>query len=71
VDALYVEFASSESTSHPKLALHKRPALAEDLGVLADGTGSHHIALGSNAEAFTDPDGFAWEAAESLASATS
>lgn len=27
-----------------------------------DGTGSHRIVIGSDAGAFTDPDGFAWEA---------
>ncbi len=35
--------------------------LAKDLGVPADGTGSHRIVLGNAAEPFTDPDGFAWE----------
>jgi hypothetical protein len=39
----------------------------KDLGVPVDGTGSHRIVLGSTADAFTDPDGFAWEAAASLA----
>ncbi|MEV4183148.1 hypothetical protein AB0J28_17120 [Streptosporangium canum] len=28
-----------------------------------DGTGSHRLMLGSDAGSFTDPDGFAWEAA--------
>ncbi|MFE7245878.1 glyoxalase, partial [Streptomyces sp. NPDC057580] len=42
-------------------------ALAKDLGVPADGTGSHRIVLGSTADTFTDPDEFAWEAAASLA----
>ncbi|MGW1553530.1 glyoxalase, partial [Streptomyces sp. NPDC002346] len=44
-----------------------RRALAKDLGVPADGTGSHRIVLGSTAGTFTDPDEFAWEAAASLA----
>lgn len=58
----YAEFATGQS--HPvKLALYKRRALAKDLGVPADGTGSHRIVLGSTADTFTDPDGFVWEAA--------
>ncbi|WP_020550255.1 glyoxalase [Streptomyces scabrisporus] len=62
----YAEFAPGQS-SPVKLALYKRRALAKDLGVPADGTGSHRIVLGGAADAFTDPDGFAWEAAASLA----
>ncbi len=55
----YVQFA----TEHIKLALYGRRALAKDAGVLPDGTGSHGIAIGSDAGSFTDPDGFAWEPA--------
>ena len=55
----YVEFA----TTHVKLALYKRPALAKDAGVEPDGTGSHRIVVGSDAGPFTDPDGFEWESA--------
>ncbi|MFG2985662.1 glyoxalase [Streptomyces sp. NPDC048258] len=62
----YAEFTTGQS-SPVKLALYKRRALAKDLGVPADGTGSHRIVLGSTADTFTDPDGFAWEAAASLA----
>ncbi|MFE4801765.1 glyoxalase [Streptomyces sp. NPDC056708] len=62
----YTEFAPGQS-SPVKLALYKRRALAKDLGVPADGTGSHRIVLGSTVDTFTDPDGFAWEAAASLA----
>ncbi|MEU1376018.1 glyoxalase [Streptomyces triculaminicus] len=57
----YTEFAPGKS-SPVKLALYKRRALAKDLGVPVDGTGSHRIVLGSTADTFTDPDGFAWEA---------
>jgi predicted lactoylglutathione lyase len=57
----YVEFATPESTV--KLALYGRRAAAKDAGVSPDGTGSHRIVIGSDAEPFTDPDGFAWEAA--------
>lgn len=54
----YVEFESP--TSHVKLALYGRRALAKDAGVSPDGTGSHRIAIGSDAGPFTDPDGFTW-----------
>lgn len=57
----YVEFASP--SSHIKLVLYKRRALAKDAGVSADGTGSHRIAICSDSAPFTDPDGFAWESA--------
>ncbi|MGZ9928361.1 glyoxalase [Streptomyces sp. NC-S4] len=62
----YAEFAPGQS-GPVKLALYKRRALAKDLGVPADGSGSHRIVLGSTGDAFTDPDGFAWEAAAPLA----
>ncbi|MFD8412186.1 MULTISPECIES: glyoxalase [unclassified Streptomyces] len=58
----YTEFAAHAS-SPVKLALYKRRALAKDLGVPADGTGSHRITLGSTTDTFTDPDGFVWETA--------
>jgi predicted lactoylglutathione lyase len=57
----YVEFAGP--SSNVKLALYGRRALAKDAGVSPDGTGSHRIAVGSDAGPFTDPDGFVWEAA--------
>ena len=56
----YVEFGAP--SSHIKLALYKRGALAKDAGVSPDGTGSHRLAICSDAGPFTDPDGFAWEA---------
>jgi len=43
--------------------LYKRRALAKDAGVPEEGSGSHRIAIVSDAGAFTDPDGFAWESA--------
>ena len=55
----YVQFA----TADVKLALYGRRALAKDAGVSPDGTGSHRIAIGSDAGPFTDPDGFAWKPA--------
>jgi uncharacterized glyoxalase superfamily protein PhnB len=57
----YVEFAAP--ASHVKMALYKRRALAKDAGVPPEGSGSHRIAITSDAGPFTDPDGFAWEAA--------
>jgi predicted lactoylglutathione lyase len=57
----YVEFAAP--SKQVKLALYGRRALAKDAGVSPDGTGSHRIVIGSDAGPFTDPDGFAWEAA--------
>ncbi len=62
----YVEFAAA--TSPVRLALYGRRALAKDAGVPAEGTGSHRLIIDSDAGPFTDPDGFAWEAA-SLAGA--
>jgi predicted lactoylglutathione lyase len=59
----YVEFATP--SSHVKLALYGRRALAKDVGVSPDGAGSHRIVIASDAGAFTDPDGFAWQAAPS------
>ncbi|MCA2186873.1 glyoxalase [Nonomuraea cavernae] len=58
---VYVEFASESSPV--KLALYRRRALAKDAGVSPDGTGSHRLMIGGDAGPFTDPDGFAWEAA--------
>jgi hypothetical protein len=55
-----VTFAAPSSQIKP--ALYRRPALAKDAGVPADGTGSHRIAIGTDAEPFTDPDGFVSEA---------
>jgi len=54
----YVEFA----TTNVKLALYSRRFAAKDAGVSAEGTGSHRIAIRSDAGTFTDPDGFEWEA---------
>ena len=56
----YVEFASG--TGGVKLALYGRRALAKDAGITADGSGSHRIAIHSDGAAFTDLDGFAFEA---------
>jgi predicted lactoylglutathione lyase len=57
----YVEFAAPPNSV--KLALYGRAALAKDAGVPADGTGSHRLAITSDAGSFTDPDGFTWQPA--------
>jgi hypothetical protein len=57
----YVEF--DIPSSPVRLALYSRRAAAKDAGISPEGTGSHRIVIGSDAEPFTDPDGFAWEAA--------
>ncbi|MDG4857626.1 VOC family protein [Streptomyces sp. T-3] len=59
----YVEFASAPGSSPVKLALYGRRALAKDVGVPIDGTGSHRLVIGSDGGSFTDPDGFVWETA--------
>lgn len=56
----YVEFDTPDSPV--KLALYGRRALAKDAGVPPEGSGSHRIAIESDGGAFTDPDGFPWEA---------
>jgi predicted lactoylglutathione lyase len=57
----YVEFASGDRPV--KLGLYRRKALAKDAGVPADGSGSHRITIGGGVADFSDPDGFAWQAA--------
>jgi hypothetical protein len=56
----YVEFDAG--TGRVTLGLLKRKALAKDAGVPPEGTGSHRLTIVGDAGAFTDPDGFAWEA---------
>ncbi|MBO1331524.1 glyoxalase [Streptomyces sp. VRA16 Mangrove soil] len=56
----YVEFEAGAGAV--KLALYKRRNLAKVAGVAPEGSGSHRIAVGGDAGAFTDPDGFTWEA---------
>lgn len=56
---MYVEFDTGESPV--RLGLYRRRALAKDAGVPPEGGGSHRISVGGTA-AFTDPDGFVWEA---------
>lgn len=56
----YVEF---DAPSSVKLALYGRRAAAKDAGISPEGTGSHRIVIAGDIGPFTDPDGFAWEAA--------
>ena len=58
----YVEFATG--SGGVKLALYGRRAAAKDAGVAPEGSGSHRLAIGSDAGPFTDPDGFVWEPVE-------
>lgn len=60
----YVQFEAAPNRI--KLALYPRRALAKDAGVAPEGTGSHRIVIGSDAEPFTDPDGFVWETDSAL-----
>ena len=55
----YVQFDAGGGEM--RLALYGRRALAKDAGVSPEGSGSHRLVVGSDAEGFTDPDGFAWE----------
>jgi uncharacterized glyoxalase superfamily protein PhnB len=57
----YVQFDTPSSPVG--LALYSRRAAAKDASISPEGTGSHRIVIGSDAGPFTDPDGFAWEAA--------
>ncbi|MFD3517507.1 glyoxalase [Streptomyces sp. NPDC058657] len=57
----YVEFEAGGG--QVKLALYRHKALAKDVGVTPEGTAAHRLVLGGAAADFTDPDGFAWEAA--------
>ncbi|SDL00829.1 glyoxalase [Streptomyces indicus] len=56
----YAEFDTGEQ-SPAKLALYKRTGLAKDLGVPAEGHGSHRLILSGAPGTLTDPDGFRWE----------
>jgi predicted lactoylglutathione lyase len=55
----YVEFDTGSSPV--KLALYAHRALAKDAGISPEGTGSHRLAIDSDAGPFTDPDGFMWQ----------
>jgi len=58
----YAEFDAGDGPV--KLALYRRRALAKDLGVAPDGSGSHRLTVNAvGTGAFTDLDGFEWDAA--------
>jgi catechol 2,3-dioxygenase-like lactoylglutathione lyase family enzyme len=57
----YTEFEAPSGAV--TLGLYRRRALAKDASVSPEGSGSHRIVIGSDGRSFTDPDGFAWEAA--------
>ncbi|GAA1963789.1 VOC family protein [Agromyces allii] len=57
----YVEFELPGSPV--QFGLNARKALAKAAGVPLDGDGSHRLAIGGGAAAFSDLDGFAWEPA--------
>ncbi|MFI9815579.1 VOC family protein [Saccharothrix variisporea] len=57
---MYAEFTTG---TRIKLALYRRRALAKDVGVAPEGTGSHRITINGDGGSFTDPDGFAWSEA--------
>ena len=56
----YVEFDTPGAAVN--LALYSRKAAAKNAGVDPEGSGSHRIVIVGDAGAFTDPDGFLWEA---------
>jgi hypothetical protein len=57
----YVEFDAPPGGI--KLALYPgRAGLAKDAGVSPDGAGPHGITVNGTAGAFSDPDGFSWQA---------
>ncbi len=61
----YAEFDAS--AGGVKLALNGRRALAKNAGVDPEGSGPAGLAIGTDESGFTDPDGFEWETAKSLA----
>lgn len=56
----YVEL---EASGPVRLSLYRRKALAKVAGVPGGGSGSHRLAITSDAGPFTDPDGYVWEPA--------
>jgi catechol 2,3-dioxygenase-like lactoylglutathione lyase family enzyme len=56
----YVQFDTGPLVT---LALYGRRALAKDAGVEPAGSGAPRLSIGADLDAFTDPDGFAWEPA--------
>ncbi|WP_098247823.1 glyoxalase [Streptomyces formicae] len=65
----YAEFDAGSGCV--KFALYRRRALAKEVGVAPEGSGSHGFVIGGGSEPFTDPDGFEWQTAASLPLASS
>lgn len=60
----YVEFDLASSPIG--FGLHSRKALAKAAGVEPEGSGSHRLVIGTEGDAFTDPDGFEWAPAAQI-----
>jgi predicted lactoylglutathione lyase len=58
----YAEFATEPGSV--KLSLYRRRALAKTIGVDPRSEGPHGLLIGGDIGPCTDPDGFAWETAE-------
>ena len=58
----YAEFPASGNGI--TLALYPRTAAAKEVNLDPAGSGSHRLVIGSDAPAFTDPDGYVWQSAE-------
>ncbi|WP_163541915.1 glyoxalase [Occultella kanbiaonis] len=57
----YAEFGSASGGI--TLALYPRRSAAKEVGRSPEGSGSHRLAIGTDADPFTDADGYVWEAA--------
>ncbi len=60
----YAEFDTAGSRVN--LGLYSRKFAAKNAGVAPEGSGSHRLAVVSDAGPFTDPDGFIWESTPRL-----
>ena len=58
----YAEFEAAPGAV--QLAIYPRRALEKETGVALDPSAAYGIVLGGGSEAFTDPDGFTWQAGD-------
>ena len=58
----YAEFEAAPGAV--QLAIYPRHALEKETGVALDPAAAYGIVLGGGGEAFTDPDGFTWQAGD-------
>ncbi|HEY9352778.1 MAG TPA: glyoxalase, partial [Nocardioides sp.] len=58
----YAEFEAAPGAV--QLAIYPRRALEKETGVALDPAAEYGIVLGGGSEAFTDPDGFTWQAGD-------